>query len=168
MLIVETKNLCKTYRASSSAEVRAVADVTLSVESGSFTLLTGPSGSGKTTLLTLLGCLERPTSGQISFAGRDITHASEAELSRLRRRVGFVFQDFALIPGLPVWENATYHLIPRGVQRRERQRLAAELLGRLGLSERLLSLPRELSGGEQQRVGLARALAGNPEVLLAD
>jgi putative ABC transport system ATP-binding protein len=168
MTVLETRNLFKFYRAGSGAEVRAVDDVSLEIPAGSFTLLTGPSGSGKTTLLALLGGLERPTSGQVLFAGRDFAACSGAELARLRRRVGFVFQDFALIAGLPVWENITYPLIPRGVPRAERYRLATELLAQVGLADRRTARPRELSGGEQQRVAVARALAGRPEIVLAD
>ncbi len=167
MSLLEAQQLCKVYRAG-PAEVRAVDDVSLVVPAGSFTLLTGPSGSGKTTLLALLGGLERPTRGQVLFAGRDLGRCSGAELARLRRRLGFVFQDFALIPGLPAWENVTYPLIPRGVARAERYQRAGELLEQFGLAGRLAARPHELSGGEQQRVALARALAGRPEVILAD
>jgi putative ABC transport system ATP-binding protein len=168
MSILEARQLCKFYRAGRAAEVRALEDVSLDVPAGSFTLLTGPSGSGKTTLLALLGGLERPTRGQVVFAGRDLSGCSDTELARLRRRLGFVFQDFALIAGLPVWENITYPLIPRGVSGTERYRLARDLLTRFGLADRLAARPRELSGGEQQRVAVARALAGRPEVVLAD
>src|SRR5689334_18556928 len=132
MAILEARQLGKFYRAGSPAEVRAVHDVSLEVPAGSFTLLTGPSGSGKTTLLALLGRLERPTWGQVLFAGRDLAACSDAELARLRRRLGFVFQDFALIRGLPAWENLTYPLIPRGTPRAERFRLARDLLARFG------------------------------------
>jgi putative ABC transport system ATP-binding protein len=168
MPILEARQLCKFYRAGRPGEVRALQDVSLEVPPGSFTLLTGPSGSGKTTLLALLGGLERPSRGQALFAGRDLGACSDVELARLRRRMGFVFQDFALIPGLPVWENLTYPLIPRGASRAERARLARDLLARFGLADKLAARPRELSGGEQQRVAVARALAGRPEVLLAD
>jgi putative ABC transport system ATP-binding protein len=102
------------------------------------------------------------------FAGRDLGGCSGVELARLRRRMGFVFQDFALIPGLPVWENITYPLIPCGVARAERYRLARELLERFGVADKLTARPRELSGGEQQRVAVARALAGQPELIMAD
>jgi ABC-type lipoprotein export system ATPase subunit len=164
---LELRQACKYYRAG-PAEVRALEGVSLEAPAGSFTLLAGPSGSGKTTLLALLGGLERPTRGQVLFAGRDLGACSDVELARLRRRVGLVFQDFALIPGLPAWENVTYPLIPRGARRGERYRLAVEWLGRLGLAGRARARPRELSGGEQQRVALARALVGGPEVILAD
>jgi putative ABC transport system ATP-binding protein len=166
--MLEVRQLCKFHRAGSAAEVRALQDVSLAVPARSFTLLTGPSGSGKTTLLAVLGTLERPTRGQVLFDGRDLDGCSDVELTRLRRRIGFVFQDFALIPGLPVWENITYPLIPRGVPRGERYRLAGALLERFGLADKIAARPGEMSGGEQQRVALARALAGRPEVVLAD
>jgi putative ABC transport system ATP-binding protein len=166
--VLEVRQLCKFYRPGSAAEVRALDDVSMGVPSGSFTLLTGPSGSGKTTLLAVMGGLERPTRGEVFFAGRDLRGCSDVALARLRRRLGFIFQDFALIPGLPAWENITYPLIPRGVGRAERYRRARELLERFGLADKLAARPRELSGGEQQRVAVARALAGRPEVVLAD
>src|SRR5947208_15137278 len=102
MLLFETRALCKYYRAGSAAEVRALDDVSLGVERGSLMVVTGPSGSGKTTLLALLGGLERATRGQVFFDGKSLADCSDAELARVRRRVGFVFQDFALIPNLTV------------------------------------------------------------------
>lgn len=168
MSLLEARQVCKYFRQGSAAEVRAVQEVNLSIESGSWVVLTGPSGSGKTTLLALLGALERPSRGQLLFAGRDLSGCSDGELARIRRRMGFVFQNFALIPNLPVWENITYPLIPRGVSRIQRYERARALLSRFGLLEKLTSRPKELSGGEQQRVAVARALAGEPDVLLAD
>jgi putative ABC transport system ATP-binding protein len=167
-IILETRNLCKYYRKGSAHEVRALQEVSLAIPQGSFSVLTGPSGSGKTTLLALLGALERPTSGQVFFMGRDLSGFSDVGLSRVRRRMGFVFQDFSLIPTLSVWENVTHPLIPRGVARRTRYATAQSLLARFGLADKLLARPQDLSGGEQQRVALARALAGQPDVLLAD
>jgi putative ABC transport system ATP-binding protein len=168
MTLFETCGLCKYYRRGTRAEVRALHEVSLTIARGSFTVLTGPSGSGKTTLLALLGALERPTQGRVLFDGRDLGPLSDVALARTRRRMGFVFQDFSLIPALPVWENVTYPLIPRGVSTRGRYQRAQALLAQLGLEDRLRARPRELSGGEQQRVAVARALAGQPEVLLAD
>jgi putative ABC transport system ATP-binding protein len=167
-VLFETRGLCKYYRPGARTEVRALHDVSLSIEGGSFTVLVGPSGSGKTTLLALLGALDRPTRGQVVFEGRDLTPLSDVELTRFRRRIGFVFQDFALIPGLAAWENVTYPLIPRGVPRRQRFKIAQGILAQLGLADRDHALPRELSTGEQQRVAVARALAGQPEVIIAD
>ena len=167
-VLFETEALSKSYRAASRSEVRALAGITLGIEGGSFTVLTGPSGSGKTTLLALLGALERPSSGRIAFDGRDLTHCSDVELARVRRRMGFVFQDFSLIPNLTAEENITYPLIPRGVARRERFDMARTLLARFGMEGKRTVRAREMSGGEQQRVAVARALVGNPDVLLAD
>jgi len=168
MSILETRELCKFFRKGTRAEVRALDQVTLAIPRGSFTVLRGPSGSGKTTLLALLGALERPTSGQVVFDGRELSRCWGVELARMRRRMGFVFQNFSLIPSLPVWENITYPLIPRGVRSATRRDLASSLLSRLGLLDKLTARPQELSGGEQQRVAVARALAGKPDVLLAD
>jgi putative ABC transport system ATP-binding protein len=168
MAMLEARHLSKFYRTGLRGEVRALEDVSLCVSEGAFALLRGASGSGKTTLLALLGGLERPTRGEVHFAGRDLGRCSGVELARLRRRIGFIFQDFALIPGLPIWENVSYPLIPRGVSRSERYRLAEDMLLQVGLADKLKARPRELSGGEQQRAAIARALAGRPEVVLAD
>jgi putative ABC transport system ATP-binding protein len=167
-MLFETQALCRYYRAGTSAEVRALDDVSLTVERGSLTVLAGPSGSGKTTLLALLGALERPTRGRVLLDGTDLAGCSDMELARARRRMGFIFQDFALIPNLSCEENITYPLIPRGVPRGERQRRASALLARFGMEGKRTVRARELSGGEQQRVAIARALAGEPEVVLAD
>ena len=171
--ILDVRQVGKEYRGASGASggvgaVVALDDVSLSIGPGWFTVLTGPSGSGKTTLLALLGALERPSRGAVWFAGRDFASCADAELARLRRRFGFVFQDFALIPDLAVWENVTYPLIPRGFGARQRYRLASEWLERVGLSDRLHATVRTLSGGEQQRVAVARAMAGDPEIVIAD
>jgi len=168
MSFFEARQLCKYFRRRTKSEVRALDGVSLSISQGSFTVLRGPSGSGKTTLLALLGALERPSGGEVLFDGRELTRCSDVELARLRRRMGFVFQNFSLIPSLPVWENITYPLIPRGVRSGARLELAKSLLVRFGLIDKLLAKPQELSGGEQQRVAVARALAGQPEVILAD
>jgi putative ABC transport system ATP-binding protein len=168
MPLFETRNLCKYYRRGSDTEVRAIDDVTITVERGSFSVLTGPSGSGKTTLLALLGALERPTRGQVIFEARNLADFSDFELARVRRRMGVVFQNFSLIPKLSVWDNVTYPLIPRGIARAERYRIAQAILSRLALADKISKRSEQLSGGEQQRVAVARALAGGPAVLLAD
>ena len=168
MPLFETKALCKYYRAGSPQEVRALDDVSLVIEAGSLTVLTGPSGSGKTTLLALLGALDRPTRGQVVVDGNSLGACSDVALARVRRRLGFIFQDFALIPNLTAEENIAYPLIPRGLAPTERRRRAGELLARFGLGARRKTRGRELSGGEQQRVAIARALAGQPEAVLAD
>lgn len=166
--ILETVDVSKVFRAGTPNEVRAVDGVSVRIDAGAFVVLTGANGSGKTTLLALLGALERPTRGQVLFQGRELAGCSDVDLARVRRRLGFVFQNASLIPGLPVWENITYPLIPRGLRRAERYTLAAELLERVGLTGKQEARPEELSGGEQQRVAVARALAGRPAVLLAD
>jgi ABC-type lipoprotein export system ATPase subunit len=168
MSLFEAQALCKYYRAGHAAEVRAVDDVSLTIERGSFTALVGPSGSGKTTLLALLGALERPTRGRVHFDGKDLGRCSDAELARTRRRLGIIWQDFALIPSLSAGENVAYPLVPRGVGRAERLRLAGDVLARFGLADKSGVRARDLSGGEQQRVAIARALAGGPDVVLAD
>jgi putative ABC transport system ATP-binding protein len=164
----ETRALCKYYHAGSRAEVRALDAVSLGIARGSLTVVSGPSGSGKTTLLALLGALERPTRGQVVLEGKELGDCSDVELARVRRRAGFVFQDFSLIPNLTAAENIAYPLIPRGVPRAERFRRARELLARFGMEGKLAARARELSSGEQQRVAIARALAGEPDFLLAD
>ncbi len=168
MLLFETRGLCKYYRGGSRSEVRALDEVSLGIERGGLTVVTGPSGSGKSTLLALLGALERPTRGNVFFDAKDLTAGSDVALARARRRMGFVFQDFALIPNLTAEDNIVYPLIPRGVPRAERLKRARAALARMGMEEKLTMRARELSGGEQQRVAIARALAGEPEVVLAD
>ncbi|MFL5244977.1 MAG: ABC transporter ATP-binding protein [Gemmataceae bacterium] len=168
MTILEARHITKTYRRGSAAEIQAIHDVSLTVPAGSFTTLTGPSGSGKSTLLALLGCMERPTEGQIFFAGECMQECSDAEMARMRRRIGFVFQDFALIPRLTAWENVAVPLIPRGVARRDRYKLARLVLSQLRLEDKAAIKARELSGGEQQRVAFARSLVTKPEIVLAD
>ena len=148
-------------------EVRALDRATLRVDPGEFVVVLGPSGSGKTTMLNLIGALDSPTSGRVVVAGHDITRTSRRDLFRFRRTsVSFIFQTFNLFPALSARENVEFGADVAG---RERPReVAAEMLGRVGLADRLVHFPHELSGGEQQRVAIARALAtGNP-VLLAD
>jgi putative ABC transport system ATP-binding protein len=164
MPALEARALCKYY----AGGVHALDDVSFSVAKGSFTAFMGPSGSGKTTLLTLLGAIDYPTAGTVVLDGCDLVRCSEAERTRVRRRMGFSFQSFSLIARLPAWENITYPLIPRGISRAERYRRAVDLLDRLGLGSRQFASPEELSGGEQQRIAFARALAGEPETLIAD
>src|SRR5262245_20246987 len=168
MAIFRTSLLSKIYRAGTASEVRALSDVAFDVPTSSFVLLTGPSGAGKTTLLAILGALERPSAGQVLFADRDLSSCWGGELARIRRRIGFIFQDFALISGLSVAENIIYPLIARGVSRVERNRLAHDALSRLGLADKAMSRPAELSGGEQKRVAIARDFAAHPESILAD
>jgi putative ABC transport system ATP-binding protein len=154
---------------SGAAEVTALAGVDLEVDAGEFLALVGPSGSGKTTLLQLLGAMDRPSGGRLTFEGRELGRLGDGELARLRREaIDFVFQQFNLIPTLTAEQNVAAALAPvrmRGAERRQRSRA---LLERVRLSHRLGNLPSQLSGGEQQRVAIARALANRPRVLLAD
>ncbi|MHC4958515.1 MAG: ABC transporter ATP-binding protein [Planctomycetota bacterium] len=166
--VFEARAATRTFVTRGGRQVHAVDELSLLVERGAFLTVTGPSGCGKTTLLTLLGALDRPTGGAVLFDGRDIGAASESERARVRRRLGLVFQHAPMIRGLPLWENITYPLVPRGVRGSERSTVAARLLERVGLGGRGSSLPEELSGGERQRAGLARALCAEPEALLAD
>ena len=146
----------------------ALADVTLTIETGEFLFLTGPSGAGKSTLLRLVFREEPPTEGRVLAFGRNLSDMSEAEVMRYRRDVGFVFQDFKLLPDTTVLENLTFVLRALGVPHASRRMRAFEALKRMGLQHRMHSLPRELSGGEQQRVAIARALIDSPRLLLAD
>jgi putative ABC transport system ATP-binding protein len=149
--------------------VRALDGIDLEIAAGEFVVIAGSSGSGKSTLLQLLGALDRPTGGRVMCEGVDLARASEGELAELRlRTVGFVFQQFNLIPTLTAAENVEIALAPRGISAAERRERTAELLGRVGLGERAGHLPSQLSGGEQQRVAIARALANQPRVVLAD
>lgn len=149
--------------------VPAVRDLNLTVEKGELLCLVGPSGCGKSTLLNLIGGLDRPTRGKIFVNGTDITGLSENELCLYRRRrLGFVFQSFNLLPQFTALENVELPLIFAGVERRERLRLSRELLEQVGLGDRLSHRPTELSGGQQQRVAIARALINHPGILLAD
>ncbi|MDX6408749.1 MAG: putative transport system ATP-binding protein [Gaiellaceae bacterium] len=152
-----------------AGEVHAVRDLALEIDRGEFVVVVGPSGSGKTTLLQLLGALDRPTTGKVEFEGRDLARMPDAELTELRlRTIGFIFQQFNLIPTLTAAQNVEVALAPTGMDSDARRLRAHELLESVGLGSRATHLPSELSGGEQQRVAIARALANEPDVLLAD
>jgi putative ABC transport system ATP-binding protein len=168
MSILHTESLTKVYGAASQP-IYALNGVNLAVEKGEFLAIMGPSGSGKSTALYLLGGLERPTSGKVWLQDSDISTLNDDALSRLRREsLGFVFQFFNLIPVLTARENVAIPLILDGVSRPEGLKRADEALARVGLSERGSHRPSELSGGEQQRTALARALVTKPAVVLAD
>jgi putative ABC transport system ATP-binding protein len=168
MALFEATELGRSYRVSSTHRIVALEALTFQIDRASFTAITGPSGSGKTTLLALLGALERPTSGRLSFDGSDLGRCSGAELTRVRRRMGIVLQDYSLIPNLSALENITYPLIARGIRSADRCRRAQDLLAGFGLGSKLNIRVRNLSGGEQQRVAIARAIAAESDVLLAD
>jgi putative ABC transport system ATP-binding protein len=166
--VYELNGVWKTFR-QGSVQVHAVEDVHLEVRAGEFLVVAGPSGSGKTTLLQLLGALDRPTQGEVLFEGRDLARAGDGELAKLRlAAIGFVFQQFNLIPTLTAAQNVEVALAPRKLDGGRRREEARGLLDSVGLGRRADHLPSQLSGGEQQRVAIARALANEPRVLLAD
>ena len=166
--LVRTEQLTRRYVMGESV-VTALEDVTLTIDEGQCASIMGPSGSGKSTLLHLLGGLDRPTSGQILFRGRRLAELSGDELAEYRRTgVGFVFQSFNLVPTLTAAGNVELPMTLAGVSKGERQKRAAELLERVGLTGRAGHRPSQLSGGEQQRVAVARALVNDPPMILAD
>jgi putative ABC transport system ATP-binding protein len=161
-------NLHKIYE-EGSVKVHAVNGVNLSVDAGQMVLLMGPSGSGKTTLLSMMGCILKPTEGYVTIMGEDITSWDEDFLPMIRRKyIGFVFQQFNLLSTLTASENVEASLNLKGVKGKAAERVSRELLQQVGLGDRCDFLPRDLSGGEKQRVSIARALAGNPSIILAD
>ena len=161
-------NVRRTYRRGNVA-VDALRGITIDIATGEMVALQGPSGSGKSTLLQLLGALDTPSDGRIAFFGRELSGESDRGLTMIRRdEIGFVFQQFNLIPTLTAEENVAIAMVPGGTDHPERLTRARELLGRVNLSHRLDHLPSRLSGGEQQRVAIARALANAPRVLIAD
>jgi len=166
MTILETKDLCKTY-GTGEAEVRALDGVDLRVESGEFVAIVGSSGSGKSTLLHMLGGLDRPTSGSVTMDGRELSTLKDEELTIFRRRkIGFVFQSYNLIPALSVWENIVLPVELDGGK--IDKTYIDQITHTLGLENKLFNLPNTLSGGQQQRVAIARALATKPAIVLAD
>ncbi len=165
--VVEAIDLKKTYILG-KVPVEALRGINLKVEKGDFLAILGPSGSGKSTLLNMIGALDKPTKGEVSIEGIDISGLSDNQLADLRQRIGFVFQFFNLIPRFTAIGNVELTMaIPR-LGKKERRERAAELLETVGLKERMNHRPAELSGGERQRVAIARALASNPRFLLMD
>ncbi len=167
-LAIRAVDLTRTFEVGETT-VEALRSINLEVGKGQFVALVGPSGSGKSTLLNLVGGLDRPTDGQLWVDGEELSASKEKALTEhRRRRVGFVFQSFNLLPRLTAVENVALPLIFVGVPERERIERAAELLAQVGLSDRLDHRPTQLSGGEQQRVAIARALVNRPAIILAD
>ncbi len=168
MSILELRQVSKSY-GQGSAEVHALHEVSLTVDEGAMVAVMGPSGSGKSTLLTIAGTLEEPTSGEVLIAGQPVSRVSRGTKARLRRRViGYVFQDFNLLPGLTAAENVSLPLELDGMSGRKARAAAVKALDGLGLSGRASHYPDQLSGGERQRVAIARATVGDRRLLLAD
>jgi putative ABC transport system ATP-binding protein len=166
--IIELKDVCRYYRLG-NAEIKALCDVDLQIKRGDFLAIVGPSGSGKSTMMNLVGALDLSSRGDIFLDGQNIEHLSESELAQIRgKKIGFVFQTFNLIPTLNAIENIALPMIFHGISKEERMRKAEEILEEVSLTHRRNHFPKELSGGERQRVAIGRALANDPEVILAD
>lgn len=165
---VSIRNVGKTYRLD-AVEVPALSDISLDIHQGCFTVLSGPSGSGKTTLLNLIGCIDQADQGEIVITGEAVQRLNDDALSDFRaRHIGFIFQNFNLLPVLTAFENVEYPLVLAGVAPAERRRRADELLAAVGLADRRNNRPGQLSGGQRQRVAIARALVAAPRLVLAD
>jgi putative ABC transport system ATP-binding protein len=166
--VIVTQNISKTY-GKPPLQVFALRETNLHIKQGDYIAIIGPSGSGKSTLMNLLGCLDKPTSGKIFIDGSDVSTLNENELARIRReKIGFIFQKYNLIPTLNALENIELSMGFAGVDSQTRTTKAKQLLEMVELSKRLTHKPSELSGGEQQRVAIARSLANNPSIILAD
>ncbi len=162
------REVVKQYRMGDETQT-VLRGVSLELEQGEFLSILGPSGSGKSTLMNIIGCLDTPTSGEYVLRGRDIGRQTQHQLAQIRcHEIGFIFQSFQLLPRMDAIKNVELPLIYAGVPAREREKRAAEMLERVGLSDRMHHYPNQLSGGQQQRVAIARALATNPTILLAD
>ncbi len=168
MRIIETRGLEKVYGSNGNA-VHALRGVDLNIESGEFVALIGPSGSGKSTLMSILGCLDVPTGGTYALDGRQVEGLTGADLAAIRNeKIGFVFQQYNLLPKATILRNVELPMLYAGVPRRERRERALDLLAKVGIPDKAGVLPGQLSGGQRQRVAIARALANRPALLLAD
>ncbi len=166
--MIKMKNIKKIYGAG-SVQVEALKDINFEVETNEFVGLIGPSGSGKSTLMNIIGCLDVPTSGEYFFEGESVERFNHNQLAEIRNeKIGFIFQNFNLLPYATAFENVEIPMIFKGVKARARRARVMELLDRVGLAQRASHKPNELSGGEMQRVAIARSLANNPSLILAD
>ena len=168
MAILKLTDICKDYQ-QGKEPVRVLKNINMAVEQGEYLAIMGPSGSGKTTLMNLIGCLDVPTSGTYELRGEDLKNLNDDALADIRNRhIGFVFQNFHLLPKMDALDNVALPLLYAGVSLKERRARAEEALKAVGLEDRIHFLPNQLSGGQCQRVAIARAIAGKPELLLAD
>ncbi len=166
--VIHIENLFKSYQTSAGL-FPALKNVNLSIAANEFVAIMGPSGSGKSTFMNILGCLDKPTSGNYTLNGRAIAELSRDELALLRNlTIGFVFQGFNLLPRMSLLDNVALPLIYCGVEKAERQQRAREMLAKVNLEDKAESLPNQISGGQQQRIAIARALINRPRLLLAD
>jgi len=166
--ILQLKDIDKIY-GQGETEVIALKEINFAIEEGDFAAIMGPSGSGKSTLMNILGCLDKPTSGEYWIEENEVSQLSDDDLAYIRNQyIGFIFQNFNLLPNLTALENVELPLIYRGIGREERREIARDALTKVGLEDRMYHKPTELSGGQQQRVAIARAIAGKPSLLLAD
>ena len=167
--LIELRDVYKIYGEGLESEVRALDGVSLDIEKGEFVAVVGQSGSGKSTMMNVLGCLDIPTRGTYRLDGVDVRELFDKELSRIRnKQIGFIFQQYNLLPKLNLLENVELPLLYAGVPVQERKERALKSLAKVGLEEKWKNLPNQLSGGQQQRVSIARALAGEPSLILAD
>ncbi|MCQ2443695.1 MAG: ABC transporter ATP-binding protein [Oscillospiraceae bacterium] len=167
-MLLNCENVCKDYMRGKLV-VPVLKNVNLKVENGEYIAIMGPSGSGKTTLMNLIGCLDVPTSGNLTLNGENLSGMKSRRMADVRNQVlGFVFQQADLLPGLNAIDNVALPLLYRGVKKKERRKKAMEMLEKVGLSDRMEFMPNQLSGGQCQRVAIARAMAGDPQLLLAD
>ena len=167
-MVLDLKDICKDYLQGKDS-VPVLKDINLSVDNGEYLAIMWPSGSGKSTLMNIIGCLDRQTSGTFTFDDIDISKCNDRQLSEIRnKKIGFVFQNFNLLPRESAVENVELPLLYAGVPRKERRDIAREALVRVGLEERINFRPTQLSGGQKQRVAIARAMVNNPRLLLAD
>ncbi|XJZ28777.1 ABC transporter ATP-binding protein [Bacillota bacterium Lsc_1132] len=168
MPMIQIDCLMKSYKLGGET-VHALNNVSLTIDQGEFLAIIGPSGSGKSTLMNMIGCLDRPDSGEYYLDGKEIGRMNDNDLATIRnQKIGFIFQNFNLLTKLTAAENVELPLIYSGISGRERRKMAMESLEKVGLKDRAAHLPTQLSGGQQQRVAIARALVGKPSILLAD
>ncbi len=167
-ILVQAVNISRKYLLDKT-EIHALDNLSYSVAKKDFLVIAGPSGSGKTTLLNIIGCIDKPTSGTILFEGDDITNVSLDKLNHLRlNHIGFIFQSFNLVPVLTAFENIELPLLFKGIDNKTIKQLAEKFLQRVGIADKMNQRPANLSGGQRQRLAIARALAGNPSLIVAD